>query len=301
RTGERQMYEVRGTEPDGGLRWYRSSAALICLPDGKEHLMVITSDISREKAAEAQVLELNEQLEAKVVERTAEMEAAVEELRAFGHSISHELRTPLTAIGGYAEFLDDEVAGPLTPHQREFVEQIQSGAARMERLVNDFLDFARMEAGTFELHPAEEDFGERVRHVVESLRPLARAKRTTVAVDLPERPQLVRMDGQRIGQVLTNLIHNGIKFTPEGGRVEIRVRREGDRLMCEVVDNGIGIAGGQIPSLFKRFSQLEAGKQQGGTGLGLSIAKAIVEAHGGQIGVRSELGRGSIFWFSLPL
>lgn len=300
RTGERQIYEVRGAEPDGQIRWYRSSAALIRLPDGREHLMIITSDITREKEAEAQVRELNEQLEAKVVERTAEMEAAVEELRAFGHSISHELRTPLTAIGGYAEFLEDEFAGPLTPAQREFVEQIQSGAARMERLVNDFLDFARMEAGTFELHPAEEDFRERVQRVVESLRPLARAKRTTVTLHLPETPQVVRMDGQRIGQVLTNLLHNGIKFTPEGGRVEVRVRQEGDRVLCEVADNGIGIAKNQIPSLFKRFSQLEAGKQQGGTGLGLSIAKAIVEAHGGEIGVRSEVGKGSTFWFSLP-
>lgn len=178
--------------------------------------------------------------------------------------------------------------------------QILAGTARMERMVNDFLDFARMEAGTFELHPAEEDFGERVRRVVESLLPLARARKTAVKANLPETPLLVRMDGQRVGQVLTNLIHNGIKFTPEGGHVEVRGRREGDRLVCEVTDTGIGIEEADLPKLFQRFSQLLAGRQQGGTGLGLSIAKAIIEAHGGEIGVRSEVGKGSTFWFSLP-
>jgi two-component system phosphate regulon sensor histidine kinase PhoR len=117
------------------------------------------------------------------------------------------------------------------------------------------------------------------------------------------------MDAQRIGQVLINLIGNALKFTPPGGRIVVSARHEGDPakgeprvLRCEVADTGIGIAAADIPKLFQRFSQLESGVKQGkGAGLGLSISKALIEAHGGQIGVESALNRGSTFWFTLPL
>lgn len=113
---------------------------------------------------------------------------------------------------------------------------------------------------------------------------------------------MVRMDPQRMEQVLSNLIGNALKFTPEGGRIVVRARVEEDHLLCEVEDTGEGIDPEDIPKLFRRFSQLASGTdKRGGTGLGLSISKAIVEAHHGQIGVRSQPGRGSTFWFTLPL
>ncbi len=252
---------------------------------------------------------LIETLEQRVRERTAELEAAYEHLKEldrlksnFVNSVTHELRTPLTSIIGYTEFLEDEIGGPVTPMQREFVTQIERGARRLEYLLNDLLDFARLEAGTFKLRLESASFSDKVREVVESLKPQVDEARLRLEVSLPEEPLILRMDPQRIGQVLINLLGNALKFTPAEGRIQVRARLEQERLLCEVEDTGPGIAPEDIPKLFQRFRQLDAGVSKGkGTGLGLSISKALVEAHGGAIGVRSELGKGSTFWFELPL
>jgi signal transduction histidine kinase len=227
----------------------------------------------------------------------------------FVNAVTHELRTPLTSIMGYAEFLEDGIGGALAESQLEFVHQIQRGSRRLEFLLNDLLDFARIEAGTFHLRLADADLGRKMRDIADSLRPQAEDGGIELSVRLPETPLLVRMDAQRIGQVLINLIGNALKFTPPGGRIVVSARHEGDPakgeprvLRCEVADTGIGIAAADIPKLFQRFSQLESGVKQGkGAGLGLSISKALIEAHGGQIGVESALNRGSTFWFTLPL
>ncbi len=219
----------------------------------------------------------------------------------FVNAVSHELRTPLTLIKGYAEFLEDEIGGPLTSQQGEFVAQIEASTLRLQRLVDDLLDFARMEAGTFALHCLDTDLVDKIQEILASMTPQAQAAQITLEASLPSEPLPVRMDPQRIDQVLTNLINNAIKFTPEGGRIVVRFSSQGDRIRCEVEDTGIGIAPEDVPKLFQRFGQLEAGTGKvGGTGLGLSISKAIVEAHGGTIGVTSEPGKGSVFWFTLP-
>ncbi|MNT69979.1 Alkaline phosphatase synthesis sensor protein PhoR [compost metagenome] len=119
-------------------------------------------------------------------------------------------------------------------------------------------------------------------------------------VSLPPEPLVARMDAQRIERVLMNLLTNAMKFTPVGGTITVRARHAENRLLCEVSDTGIGIAPEDVPKLFQRFSQLEAGMARGGTGLGLSISKAFIEALEGQIGVVSDLGQGSTFWFTLP-
>ncbi|MBO9541654.1 hypothetical protein J7643_13785 [bacterium] len=219
----------------------------------------------------------------------------------FVNSVSHDLRTPLTSIKGYVEFLEDELAGPLSPEQREFVVQIERSTERLEHLVSDLLDTARIEAGTFQLQYEEADFSCKVKEVVESLAPQAAERHLTIMMDLPEAPLTVPMDSQRIERVLSNLLTNALKFSPPDGVITVRARLDGDGLRCEVVDQGPGIAPEDVPKLFQRFSQLESGKQKGGTGLGLSIAKSIVEAHGGTIGVQSKVGEGSTFWFTLPL
>lgn len=220
----------------------------------------------------------------------------------FVNAVTHELRTPLTSIMGYAEFLEDEIGGSLAEPQHEFVRQIQRGSRRLEYLLNDLLDFARIEAGTFRLRLATADLGVKVREIVESLRPQAEEGGIQLQVELPDTPLELHMDAQRIGQVLINLIGNALKFTPPGGRITVRARPEGEFVRCEVSDTGIGIAREDVPKLFQRFSQLESGLRQGkGAGLGLSISKALVEAHGGRIGVESTLGQGSTFWFTLPV
>lgn len=218
------------------------------------------------------------------------------------NSVTHELRTPLTSIVGFAEFLEDEIGGPVTPEQREFITQIQRGARRLESLLNDLLDFARMQAGTFSLRVAPSNLAERVREVIESLRPQAEEARLTLVACLPEDALELEMDSQRIGQVLTNLLANAIKFTPPGGQIRLHANRGAEMIRCAIEDAGPGIAAEDIPRLFQRFSQLEAGVRMGkGAGLGLSISKALVEAHGGTIGLDSVPGAGSTFWFELPL
>jgi signal transduction histidine kinase len=247
--------------------------------------------------------------------RSEALETALEEIRSshsrlqeldrlkndFVNAVTHELRTPLSSVVGYAELLQDEIGGSLSAAQHEFIRQIQLGSSRLENLLNDLLDFARIEAGSFRLRLSPADGCEKLREVIDSMRPLAEAARVNLRMSSPAPPMIQLMDAQRIGQVLINLISNAIKFTPAGGAVEARLRREEDSLVWEVEDSGEGIADADIPQLFKRFSQLSNGKRRGGgTGLGLAISKALVEAHGGSIGVHSTLGRGSTFWFRLP-
>ncbi|HEY9899009.1 MAG TPA: PAS domain-containing sensor histidine kinase [Pantanalinema sp.] len=236
--------------------------------------------------------------------RTIELEQAKEFERLktrFVNAITHDLRTPLTTIRGFAEFLEDEVAGPLAPRQREFVQEIERSAGRLEHLVNDLLDFARLEAGTFHLQAVPSDLRSKIDAIVVSLSPQAEEADLRIVVDAPATLTLT-MDPARIERVLMNFLINAIHFTPAGGTVLVRACAQGDHVLCEVEDSGIGIAPEDVPRLFQPFAQLEAGaRRQTGTGLGLSISKALVEAHGGTVGVRSQLGRGSVFWFTLPV
>lgn len=220
----------------------------------------------------------------------------------FINAASHELRTPLTSITGYAEFLEDEVGGPLTTDQRGFVTQIQEGAKRLQRIVDDMLDFARLEAGSFKLVLREADLGLLIQEELGFVQPQAQEANLTLRTELPSAPLRVPMDPSRIGQVLLNLLGNAIKFTPSGGTVTIALGTEGDSVRVEVRDTGIGISEAYVGRLFQKFFQVDPSmtRERGGAGLGLSIAKALVEAHGGRIGVESRPGVGSIFWFTLP-
>lgn len=219
----------------------------------------------------------------------------------FVNAISHDLRTPLTSIKGYAEFLEDEVGGSLNPAHHEFVRQIQQSASRLEHLVDDLLDFARMDAGTFKLSLKPTDLGALARGVIASLKPLADDAHVAIVDTLPAESLRGIFDAARIERVLMNLIGNALKFTGSGGRIEVRGCVDGAQVRCEIRDTGIGIAPEDVSKLFQRFSQLSPGmRQANGTGLGLSISKALVDAHGGTIGVESAPGKGSMFWFTLP-
>jgi signal transduction histidine kinase len=190
----------------------------------------------------------------------------------------------------------------LTELQLDYVLEIQVGARRLEGLIDDLLDFARLEAGTFRLMPREADLCEKVREVVEVFAVQANQHRRQLEVELPEDPVVVCADHPRLGQVLINLITNALKFTREGGHVRVAVRCDQHEIRVAVEDDGIGIAAEHQPKLFERFYQVEptTTRAHGGAGLGLSIAKALVEAHGGSIGVKSVPGNGATFWFTLP-
>lgn len=281
--------EFRKVRKDGSILWVRESASAFRFA-GQIVTLVLCEDITERKQMESQLQEQFEQLK------------ALDRLKTnFVNSVTHELRTPLTSIMGYAEFLEDGIGGRLTSEQIAFVHQLQSGAKRLEHLLNDLLDFARLEAGTFRLTLQTSDLDQKIREVASSLLPQALEAQLRLRVTLPDEPLSVTMDGQRIGQVLLNLIGNSIKFTPPGGMIVVRAGRTADGVCVEVEDTGIGIPPADLPKLFRRFTQLEAGLKRGvGAGLGLSISKAIIEAHGGEIGVDSQEGKGSTFWFRLP-
>jgi two-component system phosphate regulon sensor histidine kinase PhoR len=202
---------------------------------------------------------------------------------------------------GYAEFLEEGLGGALSETQRGFVDQIARGTRRLENLVDDLLDFARIDAGTFRLERAPTDFAALAAEVAGSLQPQLDDARVRLALALAPRLPLVALDARRVERVLLNLLNNAIKFTPAGGTITLAAARQGDMLRGEVRDTGIGIAPEHLGVLFQRFRQIGDAARKGGTGLGLSISKALVEAHGGAIGVESVPGEGSTFWFTLPL
>ncbi|MFP5502749.1 MAG: sensor histidine kinase, partial [Candidatus Sericytochromatia bacterium] len=168
-------------------------------------------------------------------------------------------------------------------------------------LVSGILDVCQLAAGTFQLHPRPIDLDEVIALATAEVRPQAEGKRQRLSVEIGELP-VIEADDQRLHQVLTSLLGNAVKFTPEGGVIVLRARAEAGRVRLEVSDDGPGIAPEALPKLFEPFSQLDTAttRRTGGVGVGLAIAKALVEAHGGTIGVDSRVGCGSTFWLSLP-
>jgi signal transduction histidine kinase len=217
-------------------------------------------------------------------------------------NMSHELRTPLNAILGFTELMLDELYGEVPAALREPLTDIQTNGRHLLRLINDVLDLSKIEAGRLELGSGEYSVQETVDVVHTSLRSLALEKQlaftATVSPDIPP----ARGDGRRITQCLLNLAGNAIKFTRQG-HVDIDARLDGQWLVYRVSDTGIGIPKDEIENVFGEFRQVDAAitREYGGTGLGLSITKRLVEMHGGRIWVESELGKGSTFFFTVPL
>jgi PAS domain S-box-containing protein len=249
----------------------------------------------------AQGLE-RKRLEEELKHQNEQLKALDRMKSVFVSSVSHELRTPLTSILGFSEFLEDEIAGALTPGQADYVAQIQASTCRLQRLVDDLLDFARLESGTFKLNVGVADVGALVRRVTDGLRPQIETKRLSLRVEAPDTLPALRFDPARIEQVLVILLDNAIKFTAAGGALTVTLSPRDGAVRVAVQDTGPGISPLDLPRLFEQFYQADSGltRTTGGTGLGLSIAKALVEAHGGRIGVESEVGAGAAFWFELP-
>ncbi len=216
--------------------------------------------------------------------------------------VSHELRTPLNFITGFTSVLQEEMAGPVTVLQREYLGRIEEGAARMFDLVTELLDLAQIRSGRLKLvvRPTELDpiFQEACRQAKIA------ADRLGLEVTCPGTTGLVGLvDEGRVLRILSNLLSNALKFTGRGGHVHLLARElEGGEILVQVEDTGVGIAPEEVPRLFERFSQLDMSstRQAAGIGLGLAISRALVEAHGGRIGVDSVRGEGSTFWFTLP-
>lgn len=223
--------------------------------------------------------------------------------RDFVANVSHELRTPLTAIQGFAETL---LAGGLDDesHRRGFVEIIHAQATRLARLTEDLLELSRLEAGRLELRLEPVDLAELLRAEAVVAAPLAAQRGLDFGLEeMPASLPLVRADPDRIRQVLRNFLDNALQYTPSGGSITIAARLQNNDVAVAVRDTGIGIADAERGRVFERFYRVDAARSHqpgGGTGLGLAIARHLIELHGGSIGVESELGAGSRFYFTLP-
>jgi CheY-like chemotaxis protein len=243
-----------------------------------------------------QIEELNIGLEAKVRERTAALEQ-------FLARVSHDLRTPLTSMTGFAENLLAGLAGPLTEKQQQYLTRIIANGGRLGRLVDNLLDLL-LDPDQIELELTEVSLPSLVRDMVEQARPLAVTKKQQLEVQCVDETIMVWADADRLSRVVMNLLDNAIKYTAHGGSVLVKVETEDMHFArVSVIDTGEGIPADALTKLFDRSFQIE----RPGKGhvkshrIGLSIVKDLVERHGGSITVRSEVGRGSEFIFTVPI
>ena len=227
----------------------------------------------------------------------------LDEMKAdFFSTVSHELRTPLTSIKEGTNLLLDGVGGEVTAKQRRILTIIGGESNRLISLVNDFLDLSKMEAGMMVFHFGEGEIAPLIKQAVLEIEPLAMAKSIGLKIEnshgLPE----IRMDKERILQVMRNLIGNAVKFTPEGGQVKVSSRFVHGNLEVSTRDTGPGIPQERLATIFEKFRQVpsKASIPMKGSGLGLAIVRHIITAHGGQVWAESEFGKGSTFIFSLP-
>jgi len=244
----------------------------------------------------------NARLFREIEEKGRELEIASKHKSQFLANMSHELRTPLNAILGYTELILDSIYGEPSDKMRTVLERLQANGRHLLGLINDVLDLSKIEAGQLVLSLDDYSLSDVVHGVVSAVEPLAAEKRLSfkaeVAPDLPGG----RGDGRRLSQVLLNLVGNAIKFTDKG-EVAIRASATNGAFTVSVCDTGPGIAVADQVKIFEEFQQADSSitRKKGGTGLGLSIAKRIIEMHGGRIWVESEPGKGSTFYFTLPV
>ena len=239
-------------------------------------------------------------------EVNTELDVAMRSKDQFLSNISHELRTPLNSIIGFTDLLltQDLGAGPLSEQQRDFLDTVARNGRHLLELINELLDLQRIAAGRMDLRPEPIDLATLLAEAVGSVQAQAQQRRHALVVHPPPAGLRVMADRQRVRQVLLNLLSNAIKFTTDGGRIALEAApaNGGVAARVAVTDSGIGIAPEDQVKLFQEFVQLDASasRKYEGTGLGLALSRRLVELHGGTIGVESEIGTGSTFWFTLP-
>lgn len=221
----------------------------------------------------------------------------------FVSAASHELRAPITSIRGYSTLMLAGRMGSLNEQQKKALRIVESESERLTQLITDLLDTTKIEEGKMDFHEELLDLPKVVEGSVELLGSMAKLKSHQIRVQIPKDLPSVRGDRVKIGQVFRNLVSNAIKYTPAKGTIIIKAKQTNGEVQFDIVDNGLGIAKENIPKLFEKFFAVEAvpGVKIRGTGLGLSITKYIIEAHQGKIWVKSGLGKGSTFSFTLPV
>jgi len=261
-----------------------------------------TTDLKNTQEATLNILEDLTDSKAELEGYSNDLEKALKMKSDFTSTVSHELRTPLAAIKESIAIVLDETAGALGDKQKEFLNISKRNVDRLTRLINDLLDFQKMESGRQTFNFEENDINGVIKDAVKDMAPLAANKDLTFSLGLAGRIPKTRFDKDKIVQVLINLIGNAIKYT-DAGSVTVSTSNTADSIVVSVKDTGIGIKKEDLHKLFEQFSQIESisDRRVGGTGLGLAISKKIVDAHSGKIWVDSAPGKGSTFSFSLPI
>ncbi len=269
----------------------------------KDIIHTVFRDISEKKALELENKKINKNLEKEVKKRTYELEIAMRTKSDFLANMSHEIRTPLNAILGFIDILKKDEHDN---KRKEYLDIIHTSGEGLLTIINDILDFSKIESGKLELEMSP----------FETIRPFEdvqllffeKAKEKNLSCDLnivSEVPKMLVGDTVRIKQIVSNILSNAIKFTPQGGAISINLSYSHDSSMlyCSVVDNGIGISKENVKNIFNSFAQADSTTTRsfGGTGLGLSISKLLVELMGGEINLKSEAGKGSEFSFNIAL
>jgi signal transduction histidine kinase/HAMP domain-containing protein len=244
----------------------------------------------------------NARLFREIADKSRQLEAASRHKSEFLANMSHELRTPLNAIIGFSEVLTERMFGELNEKQDEYLKDINTSGQHLLSLINDILDLSKIEAGRMELEATDFDLPSAIDNALILVRERASRRGITLGRTLDERLGMLRGDERKVKQVLLNLLSNALKFTPEGGRIDVSARLQDGAAEMSVTDTGVGIAPEDQEAVFEEFRQVgTADKKVEGTGLGLALSRKFIELHGGRIWVKSAVGGGSTFTFTLPL
>jgi signal transduction histidine kinase len=256
----------------------------------------------RTLAAQSVLAIQNARLFRELADKSRQLEVASQHKSEFLANMSHELRTPLNAIIGFSEVLSERMFGELNEKQEEYLKDIYASGQHLLSLINDILDLSKIEAGKMDLEVSDFDLPATIDNALMLVRERAARRDIELQRAVDERLGQIQGDERKIRQVLLNLLSNAIKFTPQGGRIDVRAKRVNGFIEVSVSDTGVGIAPGDQDAVFEEFRQVgTAAKKVEGTGLGLALSRKFIELHGGKIWVRSEVGKGSTFTFTVPV
>jgi len=261
------------------------------------------TELVRTFAAQSALAIQNARLFQELEEKSRQLEVADRHKSEFLASMSHELRTPLNAVIGFSEVLLDRMFGELNPKQDEYLQDILTSGRHLLSLINDILDLAKIEAGRMELEVVDFHLPQAIDNSITLIRERASRRAITLGVEIDPRLGEIKGDERKVKQVLLNLLSNAVKFTPEGGQVGVQARLADGFAEISVTDTGVGIAPEDHEAVFEEFRQVgsDYAKKHEGTGLGLTLSRRFVELHGGKIWVKSQLGEGATFTFTLPV
>jgi signal transduction histidine kinase len=253
-------------------------------------------------ADQAVIAVQNARLFQEIEDKSRQIEAASQHKSEFLANMSHELRTPLNAVIGFSEVLIERMFGELNEKQDEYLKDIYASGQHLLSLINDILDLSKIEAGRMELELADFHLPQAIENALVLVRERALRRDIRLEQSIDAGLGEIRGDERKVKQVLLNLLSNAIKFTPEGGKIEVRAVPDDRVIEVSVSDTGVGIAPEDQEAVFEEFRQVgTAAKKVGGTGLGLTLSRKFIELHGGRIWVKSQLGAGSVFTFTLPV